>query len=290
MTKPAVHAATTYRTPSASAKRVDVSITLRERILRCWPASYLAANLLLLCGCSPTLHPAITASVNSVNTMTIKGTGFTNIGTCAHLALLTPQSASIGDATCTSGTFNTDWSSRSGFNYVPGCQPTGLQSAVVGAVDITTLDPAFATTSILWGPNCAIVGTCGKIGQVPCPDPSYACYVDGGVDPSTGRCAPCGAEGQPLCSNSPACNPGLNPNLSGPGTVCTATCGGYNQSPCITNGTQPGVQVYTCYNTTLAYGDCVCVPNTQYNACQVESSGNSGICQTYSASPAGCSP
>jgi hypothetical protein len=277
-------------TPTSLAWRnIGKCDPLNGRTGRRLGASCIPLFLLLICSCSPTLHPAITASVNSVNQMTINGTGFTKTvspSLCAHLAMISPQSYSIGDANCSAGTFTTDWTP----NYVPGCQPSGTQSAVVSAIDLATSDPAFASTAIQWGSNCAIVGTCGKIGQKVCPSPSYACYVDGGVDPATGTCVVCGNEGQPVCSNSPACAPGLNQNLSGSATVCTATCGGYNQSPCITNGTQPGVLVYTCYNTTLAYGDCVCVPNTQSNACQVESSGNSGVCQTFAVSPSGCKP
>jgi hypothetical protein len=274
MTRPFRWAATTSRTPSDSAlcghfHTSALNRSLQQGAMRWLVTICLTVSILLLCNCNPTLHPAITATVNNVNQLTVKGTGFSNSNPCAHLSLVNPQPASIGDATCAGGTFNTIWSP----NYVPGCQPNNSQSALVSAADIPTGDLTFATTSILWGTNCAIVGSCGKIGLRACPDPSHACYVDGGPDGSD-YCVACGAEGQPVCTNSPACSPGFNPNLSGSITTCTASCGGIHQSPCITSGASYGVTyVYTCFNSTLAYGDCTCVPNTRAHYCPVKLQG-----------------
>jgi hypothetical protein len=272
--------------PSVFHKHEASSLSLREGTVKYLIISCLIGYLPLLSGCSPTLRPTITVKVSSANVLTISGKGFSNTTPCAHLAILSPQTVSIGDASCVGGSFpEINWSPT----YVPGCQPSGSTKAAVSAADLETGTPTFATASILWAKNCAFVGTCGKIGLRACPSASYACYVDGGVDPATGACVECGTEGKPLCSNSPGCSPGFYPNRAGSGTVCTKKCGGVNQSPCITDGSSQGVtSVYTCYHSAFSYTDCVCVADTQANACQEINSGGTGVCQGSVYIPAGC--
>jgi hypothetical protein len=167
-------------------------------------------SALLLLGCPPTTQQ-ITVT-NNGSSLSVNGTGFANIPNCAQLALVglpPPQAAvSMGFATCSGGGFsNFNW--RFAAITAPGstqqCQFTGQQDAVVTATDQTNSQIATAKTSIIWGPNCALI--CGKAFEPACP-------------------AGC-LEGEPLI-NGICCGPRIG--LIG-GTI---PCGEH----CCTNGTQ----------------------------------------------------
>ena len=242
----------------------------------------------LLGSCSPTLKPRITVT-NAGQTMTITGKGFsTGVTGCARVTLLGLPAPDTEvpikpQPVCThSGTFTATYT----YNYV--CEPTTSHKLVVVAVDTTEANPAFANTSIAWGPKCAIAGTCGTLNLPACPN---GCMT-GGVN-AEGICVHCGTEGQPACNppgQTPFCDGGFFPNLEGGQVVCTAKCGTANNSPCITqNQTKNGtINVYTCYNGSTIGGDCVCVYNDRANACQEVDSKNSNYCQAAEGTPPGC--
>jgi hypothetical protein len=266
----------------------------------------ISSVIAMLTACSGNLHPVVTAT-QSGNSIIISGSGFTNSDPCAHLAVTgaATGSLSLGDVHCGHGAFKDyTWSP----NYVIGCNPSTPVSVDVSGVDIKTGTPTFATSSILWGDNCAYVGTCGKIGQRQCPDPANACYLSGGPDSSSGQCVACGHQNQPLCGRAPACLAGLNPNLQGGQTVCSAYCG-WTQgaqapckalgspdcqgappvltqpfTPCVTAETVNGkrISVYSCYgdgvaNSKIGGSTCVCVANST-NSCRGDTSGSTGLC------------
>lgn len=134
-------------------------------------ASVLLSAFLLL-GCPPTTQQ-ITVT-NNGNSLSVNGAGFSNIQSCAQLALLglpPPQaSVSMGWPSCSGGGFS-NFNGRFAAITAPGstqrCQFTGQQDAVVTATDQTNSQIATAKTSIEWGPNCALV--CGKAFEPACP-------------------------------------------------------------------------------------------------------------------------
>ncbi len=252
----------------------------------------------LLMGCGPTVKPAIKVAT-APNLIEVNGAGFSNTTpSCATLSLFGmpsgPPVVNIGQPPCTKGAFQQfGWK----YAYVAGCTPGASQSLEVLAVDNPTFTPAGAGISIPWGKNCAFLGTCGQIGQYPCPS---GC-LQGSATNST-LCS-CGDEGQPLCTTGNQCLPGLNPQQQGPSIICTATCGhtkGYTpctsamgpcsghpptleeqQSPCVTQqqtsdgGTR---KIYTCYEHSVidTSGNCACMPNL-VNQCQEDTSDTTNI-------------
>jgi hypothetical protein len=250
-----------------------------------------------LSACSPTLHPSITVSTQNVNTLVINGQGFTPSNPCANLGLILPgnaPSAPIGQVkTCSNGAFqNVTWTP----SYVYGCNPNQPEKVTVAASDIKFLNSAFAEASILWGPNCAIRGTCGRIGLRACPNPILPC-PDGGGEDSTGNCVACGGEGQPGCTMPPVppstspCVTGLHLDGIGNKAFCTAKCGNAYQNPCVTAGSTlvpPVTYQYHCYNGTTIGNDCVCVPTETANPCQEVNSGGTGVCGPFAKVPPGC--
>jgi hypothetical protein len=126
----------------------------------------------LLVGCSATLKPKITATLPAAPPpmhFDVNGSGFSQTASCATVSLLGmpsgPAVVHMKDPACSNGKFKFDWD----YTYVSGCTPSASQQVFVLAIDNPTLDPAIAGVSIAWGPNCAFAGTCGKIGQYPCP-------------------------------------------------------------------------------------------------------------------------
>jgi hypothetical protein len=109
----------------------------------------------LFSGCSPTLHPAITAQVSG-GTLTVSGTGFSQTTPCASLSIFynpgTPLEtfASINkQMSCNSGNTsftNYTWSIPP--QTCPSGNTTGTIPATVLAIDIPTFDPATAQVSI----------------------------------------------------------------------------------------------------------------------------------------------
>jgi hypothetical protein len=214
----------------------------------------------LLTGCNPMLKPKITANTATAPArLVVVGTGFSTTPKCASVSVLGmpsgPPVAHIADPSCTGGSFKVDWD----YSYVSGCSPNGSQTISVLAVDNPSLDPAAASTSVAWGPNCAFAGTCGKIGQYPCPSgclegsvvagPLCSCGNQGQVactggtacqpnltpvqQGSSSICQPCGGEQQPLCSTGTACQTGLHSQLEGANNlVCEASCGYGAGVPC----------------------------------------------------------
>jgi hypothetical protein len=186
----------------------------------------------LLAGCSATLMPAIKAkaAATAPYLVVVNGAGFSHTTpSCARLSVLGmpsgPPAASMGMAPCTNGTFQ-EFTWR--YSYAAGCTLTGSQAIQVLAIDNPTFDPAVATVSIPWGPGCAFAGTCGAIGQNPCPS---GC-LQGSPDTRSGNCS-CGAQGQPPCTTGNACQQGLNTLLQGSTKICGA-CGAQGQPPCTT--------------------------------------------------------
>jgi hypothetical protein len=266
----------------------------------------------LLVGCPPsTLTPSITVTSNP-QLLTISGSGFANVSPCANLALEgLPQpssNVSIGQAQCSSGSFqNFNWQ----YSYVGnGCNPSSAQvTATVFATDTQGSNAgASESVSIGWGPNCALAGTCGQIGQSACPGGSCS---PGAVN-SGGTCVACGsAEGQPVCAGTPQCTgTDLHPNFQGGRVVCTWNCGHVQGATCPSSGlpfcealpstlTQPQSScevpligsnlsnggIFTCYDHGMidTAGTCTCVPNT-LNTCPISTSipkppaPNQGVC------------
>jgi hypothetical protein len=216
----------------------------------------------LLVGCSATLKPKIKATLPTAPPpmhFDVNGSGFSQTASCATVSLLGmpsgPPVVHMKDPTCANGKFKFDWD----YTYVSGCTPNGSQNVFVLAVDNPTFDPAVASVSVAWGPNCAFAGTCGNIGQYPCPSgclegstsagPLCSCGGQGQVACTSGDkcqpnltpvqqgsnsiCQPCGQEQQPLCAKGTACQLGLNPQLEGAGNlVCEASCGYGAGVPC----------------------------------------------------------
>lgn len=253
---------------------------------RCWcyllPVVLCLSVLLVSCQTCP-LNESISIA-SSQGSLTIDGTGFsTNTNSCARLGFIGlpsgPKNVSIGTVNnCSGGAFHITYP----LHYTPGCNPSAFQSIDVSASD-TVQQGCFtvANTSIFWGDNCALQGTCGQAGQPACPGPT-ACYISGGVD-AYGNCIlPCGGQGNPPCTTTgcnhallPQYGPSVSPQgLLQPPIVCTAYCGYAQgaqepcsilgppdcqggpptlmqpQSPCITQTTVAGqpnpINVYTC--------------------------------------------
>jgi len=182
-----------------------------------------------LAGCSATLKPKIRVdSATAPDRLLVTGSGFSPTASCATLSVWGmpsgPPGAKMGAPTaCTSGGFRGfTWK----YEYVSGCNATTPQPVTVIAIDNPTLDPAAASTSILWGPNCAFAGTCGDLGQYPCP----AGCLQGSVSNTTGQCS-CGAQGQLECTSGTKCQSGLTPVRQGSSSVCQP-CGGGGQPVC----------------------------------------------------------
>jgi len=231
---------------------------------------------MLVVGCSATLKPKITVIVEPTR-LEVSGTGFSNTSSsCASLAVIgMPSGPSVfhmGDPTCVNGANGAFFKFIWDLKYIAGCTANTPQSVAILALDNPTLDPAAATVSIPWGSRCAFAGSCGMIGQQPCPT---GC-LQGAVSATSDLCS-CGAEGQPLCPTGNACQAGLNPQLEGAGNlVCEASCGyppGYYCTaamvaagvcsgsppqigtllmPCVTE--QDGQSVYTCYGNSQVGG------------------------------------
>ncbi len=283
---------------------------------------------LFLSSCQCNLHEKVTVA-SSQNALTIIGQGFSNTNPCARLSLVgLPGSPAVPIGTvnsCSGGSFQINWTP----SYVPGCNANNSQSVDVSASDyIQTSCLYFANTSILWGKDCAIVGTCGKIGQRACPGET-SCYLTGGVD-ATGNCVSCGGPNQPPCTIASAtgtntgCNRGLLPALGSPGqppVICTAYCG-YAQgaqepcsilgppdcqgappalmqpeSPCITQtnvaGNPSPIPVYTCYGdsvtgTSAVISGCLCQAAPGLSPCQGSTSALLGICQAVQSVDQNC--
>ena len=242
----------------------------------------------LLTGCNPMLKPKITANTATAPArLVVVGNGFSPTPKCASVSVLGmpsgPPVVHIADPSCTSGSFKVDWD----YTYVSGCSPTASQAVTVLAVDNPSFDPAAASTSVAWGPNCAFAGTCGKIGQYPCPS---GCLEGSLLD---GPLCSCGNQGQTPCPTGDACQAGLHTQLEGAGNlVCEAGCG-YGagvpctpamvaagmgicggsppvvetpQMPCITDSN--GQTLYRCFDSTIGE-NCVC---QQSNRCKESSS------------------
>jgi hypothetical protein len=189
--------------------------------------SFLSAGLLV--GCSATLKPKITATLPAAPPpahFDVNGQGFSQISSCATVSLLGmpsgPPIVHMKDASCTNGTFKFDWD----YTYVAGCTPGGSQQVFVLAVDNPTLDPAIASVSIAWGPKCAFAGTCGKIGQPPCPS---GCLEGSDL---TGTLCSCGVQGEVACTSGERCQSGLTTVQEGSNSLCEP-CGGNGQPICL---------------------------------------------------------
>jgi len=251
-------------------------------------------GLLAGCACGQMGQPACPSIqvTSNPNFLTIGGSSFSNIPSCAHLSMsgLPPPEAvvPIGDPQCTNGSFqNFNWQ----FSYV-GCSPSTTQPVTILGVDNQTSTAASQNISIGWGPTCGLSGFCGQIGQAACPSGICVSGVNSG-----GACVACGGEGQPVCvAPATICHkgpPDLNPNFQNGELECTATCGhtqGYSpctpimgacggapstletpQNPCVTkNG---NLNDYTCFDGGMIdmFGNCTCVPNN-VNTCQVSTS------------------
>lgn len=246
----------------------------------------------LLVSCGPnscSQQPTITVQNSPGNILTVNGQGFSNDTPCAQLGLIAlpkpSEAVAMGTVGCSGGTFkNFNWP----YYYATQCDAGNTVTAVVVAVDIKTNSPTFAPVQIPWGPTCALAGTCGKPGQLPCPS---GC-LDAALDPTSNTCVPCGTEGLPVCqgTNMP-CQAGFNPNFQNGQTLCTALCGyaigsactlgpsnpfcsgnppviATLESACVTQQSLPGgnnqnVANYTCYGSQISSdGQCNCVPTT----------------------------
>jgi hypothetical protein len=219
---------------------LGMSTYYHHQILR---AAAAAAGAILLLGCQ--LNPTITVAMDSTGTvLTINGSGFSpNTNPCAHLGLIglpvgTFPPQGIGTAACNpNGSFS--YPITYTLSYVPGCNPSSAISVDVSAIDIKTSSITFSNITIPWGSNCALYGSCGKIGLPACPNTDNACYISGGVG-GDGKCVACGGQGQPPCTNPSGvalethCNQGFHPQYQGPlnnvgqpqpPVVCTAYCG-----------------------------------------------------------------
>jgi hypothetical protein len=254
----------------------------------------------LLVGCSATLKPKITATLPAAPPpmhFDVNGSGFSQTASCATVSLLGmpsgPAVVHMKDPACTNGKFRFDWD----YTYVSGCTLSASQQVFVLAIDNPTLDPAIAGVSIAWGPNCAFAGTCGKIGQYPCPGGCLegstftstlcACGVQGEVACTTGKkcqsnlapvqqgsnslCEPCGGKGQPSCISGDKCQSNLTPVQQGSNSVCQP-CGQELQPVCAEgnacqSGLNPGlppqgvgVTGVVCTATCGYAGGAVCTP------------------------------
>lgn len=266
----------------------------------------------LLGGCPPsTLRPTITVTNSTTaHVLTVSGSGFANVATCANLSiqgLPAPSShVAIGQPQCSNGSFqNYNWQ----YSYVgDACNPSSAssQTASVFAVDTQGSNAgASQSVSFDWGNTCALAGTCGGASQPACPGGGCS----SGLVNSGGICVPCGAEGQPACSGSTPCQTGLHSNFQGGQVVCTWNCGHTQgapcpsgtpncgglppvllqpQSPCVVPLIPPNLGqggIYTCYYPGMidSAGTCTCVPNT-LNNCPISTSvpkppaPNSGQC------------
>jgi len=279
----------------------------RSRWRTAAPAGASAIFALLLAGCPKTTQN-ITVT-NNGGSLTIGGTGFSNIPQCAQLALvgLPPPAAAVamGQPNCSNGTFsNFTW--RYSFTTVSGspqsCEYTGPQNVTVTATDLSNSQVASQSISIVTGPNCAIV--CGTIGTPACPQ---GCLVGVNSNPgnANGTCVACGGEAQPPCPNT-ACQPGLNLNATGGQNLCTASCGHAAGEPCppglnsqYCSGSPPvfatenacatqtqyqnqNYAVFACYDGSVipANGTCVCQPANASGTCTspLPPSNNAGTC------------
>jgi hypothetical protein len=252
----------------------------------------LFGSTFLFSSCGPATTQTISVT-NNGSSLTISGSGFSNIPQCAQVALVglpPPQAAvGVGLMNCSGGAFsNFNWSY--GYTTASGstqnCQTTGTQAAVVTATDQGNSQVATQNVSIAFGPNCALL--CGTIGQPACP---AGCLTGVNSNPGApnGTCVACGGEGQPPCAGN-VCQNGLHLNGIG-NVVCTAACGHTNQSPCLTDGSALGVtNLYHCYNgsTIPANGSCTCVFDPNSNPCQEVNSGGSGVCLPSVFIPTGC--
>jgi hypothetical protein len=157
-------------------------------------------SVFLLLGCPPTTQQITVA--NNGSSLSVSGVGFSNIPSCAQLALLglpPPQATvSMGSPSCSGGgfmNFNWQFAAITAPGSTQQCQFAGQQDAVVTATDQTNSQIATAKTSIIWGPNCALI--CGRI-----------------LEPAA---CPAG------------CLEGVSSNPGGPGICCG---GGSNTTPC----------------------------------------------------------
>lgn len=238
----------------------------------------------LLAACSPTLKPSITATFNTTNDrIRVDGSGFSTTPPtppyCANVALIGmpsgPAVAYMGQPSCASGNFS-DFAYK--LKYIAGCTTNSSASVAVLAVDTATLNlAASATFAIPWGPYCALQGSCGNIGQFPCPAPPPATpYCNQGSATNSAVCE-CGGEGQPPCPTGNQCSDSLHPNQSGNTVVCSQ-CGQPGQNACQTqkqteNGTRT---ISTCWGS-FAPGSCNCV------------AASTGSCPVVTSNRADCS-
>jgi len=257
-------------------------------------AMLLSLALTVTAGCPPSnLTPSITVT-SGPKLLTITGTGFADVPTCANLALEGLPSPSsnvlIGQAQCSGGSFqNYNWQ----YDYVgDGCTPGDLQNATVFATDTQGSNAgASQSVSLKWGSNCVVTGMCGQTGQPSCQN---------GI---------CGAEGQPVCAGN-TCYGDLHPTFHNGQLVCSWNCGHAQGAPCPTAGLpfcggspstleQPqdpcevplngsnlnNGGIFTCYDHGMidTFGNCTCVPNT-LNTCPVNNAipkppqPNQGLC------------
>lgn len=210
----------------------------------------------LLAGCSTTLKPKITANTATAPArLVVVGTGFSTTSSCASVSLLGmpsgPPVVHMANPSCTSGSFKVDWD----YSYVSGCNPNASQPLTVLAIDNPTFDAAAAGVSIAWGSNCALAGTCGKIGQYPCPS---GC-LEGSL--SSGPLCSCGSQGQVACTSGAACQPNLTPVQQGSSSICQP-CGGEQQPLCAAgNACQTGL-----HSQLEGAGNLVCEVSCGYGA------------------------
>jgi hypothetical protein len=181
----------------------------------------------LLAGCSSTVKPEITV-LNQTTRLEVNGKHFSHTTpSCATLSIIGmpsgPPAVHMGNPTCVSGTFEKFyWNLK----YIAGCTTDTTQAVTVLAIDDATFDGATAHATIPWGRNCAFVGTCGDIGQRPCPT---GC-VEGSVSTTSDLCS-CGADGQLACTTGKKCLADLNPTQKGSKSICTP-CGQQGQPAC----------------------------------------------------------
>jgi hypothetical protein len=272
----------------------------------------LGITIPLVTGCPNTCQPSaplptITANLTG-NTLVVGGNGFSSISQCAGISVLgLPSPNAIvpeGPVNCSGGSFS---NATFSFSFT-GCTPTTTVPAVVIAVDQGNLATASQTVPFPWGPNCALAGTCGQLGQPVCPGTGCA----SGLTNENGRCVSCGTEGQPACPDGScgplcpdhSCKGSLNPMSYNGQIVCTSLCGFAQGSYCTASmakayscsnnvllNPEPACEVdkgenrvYTCYGGSRLpqpgadNPDCLCYPNTTSNTCQVNSS-TTGTCQ-----------